>query len=85
MAIKAIGFINAVNLEIDGTLSVFLRIADALHVTSEIVYTGVDPGITDLTLNADLKAFIQSYAETNWGTEFGMFDSARLIIKVSAV
>lgn len=85
MAVKAVGYIQSVTFEADATLTVRMRIADPTHMVDDVAFTGVAPGFVESTLNTDLKDYIKTYAETNFGTTFGVLDTARLLNKFNVL
>ena len=82
MTVKAVAHIIDANYNSNG-VTFDVRVMDANN-SVQTSYGPISVEITELTLNADIKAFAREYAETNFGTTFNIGDTVRLIHHVGS-
>lgn len=85
MAVKAIGIITDINWDQTG-LTVFLEIhAEDTQHAEDLQCTGLNPSASDLSLDADIAAFVKDYAQNQFGITFGPLDTARVLFKINSI
>jgi len=83
MAVKAIAMIHDYRFDGSDNIYFFLKIGDGAHLVDSVEFGPTPKSTLDVSVNTDIKNFVQSYAENNWGTVFTpLVDSVRLLFRV---
>lgn len=83
MAVRAIGMLKSFDFGNDTDFTLYIRImSHSGDISESVSYGPISPAVSDVTLNAELRAFIRQYAIDTWNISFQPTDSIRLLYTV---